>query len=73
MGAIGARFMDVTAASAKGVLTFETRLGANIRETMRLNEFGHLGIGTTDPSSHLQVNGNISNTLLQEGVYADNL
>lgn len=71
MGAVGARFTDATAASAKGVLTFETRLGANIRETMRLNELGHLGIGTPDPSSHLQVNGNIANTLLQEGVYAD--
>ncbi|NOS94315.1 MAG: hypothetical protein HOP30_20570, partial [Cyclobacteriaceae bacterium] len=71
MAAVGARFTDATAASAKGVLTFETRLGANIRETMRLDEFGHLGIGTLDPSSHLQVNGNIANTLFQEGVYAD--
>jgi hypothetical protein len=71
MGAVGARFTDANATTAKGVLTFETRLGANIRETMRLDELGHLGIGTPDPSSHLQVNGNIANTLLQEGVYAD--
>lgn len=71
MAAVGARFTDASTASAKGVLTFETRLGANIRETMRLDELGHLGIGTPDPSSHLQVNGNIANTLFQEGVYAD--
>ncbi len=71
MAAVGARFTDATAASAKGVLTFETRLGANIRETMRLDELGHLGIGTPDPSAHLQVNGSIANTLFQEGVYAD--
>ncbi len=71
MGAIGARFTDVTSAAARGVLTFETRLGGTIRETMRLDEFGHLGIGTPDPSSHLQVNGNIANVLFQEGVYAD--
>ncbi len=71
MGAVGARFTDANATTAKGVLTFETRLGANIRETMRLDELGHLGIGTPDPSSHLQVNGNIANTLSQEGVYAD--
>ena len=44
-----------------GFLAFYTRLhGASNQEKMRITSTGNVGIGTTTPASHLQIDGNIS-------------
>jgi hypothetical protein len=43
-----------------GFLSFNTRQSNIMTETMRLDDFGNVGIGTTAPSAKLQVNGAIA-------------
>jgi len=55
-----------TASTHDAFLSFDTALDGTLAEKMRITSAGNVGIGTTSPSSALEVNGNIELTNLYD-------
>ncbi|WP_282159858.1 tail fiber protein [Ulvibacterium marinum] len=53
--AFGVKYLDWYSS-----LAFHTSDGTSLNEAMRINRFGNVGIGTSNPISKLEVNGDIS-------------
>ncbi len=63
-GLVGARKENNTADNIAGYLVFETRpAGGNLSEKMRINSVGNVGLGTTTPSTLLDLYAAASPTL----------